>query len=204
MDDYPNNSDNKVAEQPKNDIPEKEEQASVQATIKKKGFLTKLKDDFISDSSADIKSTVVQTIVIPKILDIITSTLHTTVDMFFYGGTKPKNDGGSKINYGGKVNGVGMYDDRVRRLSSVPSDYRMVSFDSEEDARIVLRKLKRTVEESRGRYATLLDFYDFSGLGKHAPYTYNRYGWYDLRGVDVEYDRLEDRWYIDLPRPEVV
>lgn len=205
MDDYPSNSDKKVVEQPKNDIPEKEEErAPVQATIKKKGFFGKLKEDFISDSSADIKSTVVQTIVIPKILDIITSTLHTAVDMFFYGGTKPKNDSGSKVSYGGRINGGGLYDDRIRRMSSAPTDYRTVSFDTEGDAAYVLRQLRDVIEVSRGHYATLADFYEFSGLSNQAPYTYNRYGWYDLRGVRVTYDRREDKWYVDLPRPEIV
>jgi hypothetical protein len=162
--------------------------------LKKQNELSKFAKSFISEDAKDIKSYVVNDIVIPTAKKVISEIIGDVTDIVLFG-RRSKNSrtvGASRTSY------RSFYDDRSRvvdRAETRPRfDYADIVFTNRGDAEAVLDELFLALKSYR--VVTVADLYD--AAGESAPYTSNKYGWTSLAGAEVQ--RVRDGYVIDLPR----
>lgn len=150
-------------------------------TKKKSG----LKSLFISDDTKNVKSYIVQDILVPMAKKTISEVITTTVDIIFYGGTGKAKNNGSRFD---KVSYRDCYD-RPRnserreepRTSSSVFDYDDFKFETRSDAEAVLRQMGNILDKYG--YTTVLDLYD--SVERTAPFGSAKYGWMSLSNAEV-------------------
>lgn len=162
---------------------------------KKKNELSKFAKSFISEDAKDVKSYVVDDIVIPTAKNVIFEIINNVTDMILFGkrGSRGRTVGSTRTSY------RSFYDDRNRKPSErvetrARFDYDDLVFASRGDAEAVLDELFLALKTYR--VVTVADLYD--AAGESAPYTSNKYGWTSLAGAEVS--RVRDGYVIDLPR----
>lgn len=156
-----------------------EKVVSGKVTTKKKSGFGKLVDMFISEDVGNIKTYIVQDVVVPTIKD----TLLEVAKRLLWGGDSDRGSRGtsSKISY------TRYYDrNNDRRASTEPRssnrfDCDEIIINSRGEAEEVLVRM----EEVIGTYGvvSVLDFYDMVDLT--APHTANKYGWTELGSAKV-------------------
>lgn len=198
MEDYQSNSHKSREERQKEPATEKKVEKVVtgSARTKKKSEIQKFADVFISEDVENVKSYVVRDVLIPAVKKAISDIVTNGIDMLLYGetGRSKRNSTSSKISYQG-------YYQNNRREAPAPRsrtgyDYDSILFNSRGDADAVLMELEELI--SMYGVASIMDLYSAAGL--QCDYTYDKYGWTDLRTAQVVRARMEDGYYIKLPK----
>lgn len=197
MEDYKPNS-RRSKEENKNDIPAKKVEKVVTGTVrtKKKSGFSKLRDTFVSDDVQNVKSYVLTDILVPSAKKLVSE----IVDTILFGESR-----GGRRRSSSEYISYNKYSDKRddRRYSEsrsrVTLDFDDIVFDNMREAEEVLERM----DELLANYGvvSVADFYDLAGIT--GDYTYNKYGWTNLRSaVPV---RLRDGGYIiKLPRATLI
>lgn len=169
------------------------------AKTKKKNEVQKFADVFISEDVANVKSYVVMDVLIPAIKKAISDIVVNGIDMILYGeaGRTKRSSTSSKVSYRS-------YYDKAndRREANTTKrggfDYDSILFNSRGDAEAVLTEMEELI--SIYGVASIMDLYSAAGL--QCDYTYDKYGWSDLRSANVVRARMEEGYYIRLPKAQ--
>lgn len=160
---------------------------------KKSGART-LKDIFISEDVANVKSYVLMDILVPTIKKAVSDIVTNAVDMILYGesGHSRKRPNASKVSYR-------EYYDRRQEERAQPRvrstyDYDDILFDNRGEAEAVLDLLCEQIETYG--MVSVADLYE--AVGETGTFTDNKYGWTNLRGTEVRRER--NGYVIKLPR----
>ena len=191
----PNSHASKAAQNPPTDEKRIKKVVTGPVRTRKKSEISKLTDIFISEDAKNVKSYILNDMVVPTVKKIIVG----SIDMLLNGGeaTYSGRKPASKVSYNR------YYDDRRddrredRPRARTRFDFDDIVFDSRAEAEAVRRQMIDTIREYG--VVTVADMYDMAELTQ--PFTSNRYGWYDLRGAETE--RLRDGGYI-IKLPKIV
>lgn len=201
MDYYQNNSHKHKAElkqaHEEAKIEKKKVEKAIQGTakVKKGNKLRKLTDIFISEDIANVKSYIVQDVLIPTIKKAISEMIKNGIDMILYGssGSIRSNSTADRISYSKYYDPNNRY---ISRESKVRSGLRCddIIFDNRGEAETVLFRMNELIDNYG--MATVADFYDLAGLT--GEYTSNNYGWTNIRSAEVV--RARDGYIIKMPK----
>lgn len=186
-------------QQSKDDKPEKkiEKVVSGQVTIKKKSELRKFVENFLQEDISNVRKYAVEQVIIPTIRSALFNIITNGAGMFIYGSKgMPRNNAGSKIPYSS------MYSNNTGNNSGikVSRDYDLPLFDNRGDAEYVYSEMINTLKEYG--MVKVSDLYDLCGMSR--SYTDTKYGWNSLTNSSVEFDVMEGKYIIRLPRPSVL
>lgn len=192
--DYPSNSLKSREAAKTEDRKKVEKVVSGNVKTKKKNDFQKFFGEVISENFKKAKEYVVQDIIVPSIKNAITK----TVDVIIWGDDRKSNRplNGSKIAYSKYYD---RYDRDYDRGYSKPETNRGFSYDeivleNRGDAEQVLSQMDDMIAEYK--FATVADLYDLVGMS--CDYTYNKYGWTNLRNAEVR--RVRDGYLLVLPK----
>ena len=197
MEEYKSNS-HKSKEQENRKVEEKRVEKVVKGSTrtKKKSELSKIKDTFISEDAANVKSYIIGDVLIPAAKKAISDIVSNGIDMILYGGKSPNRDRRGSSNYISYRDYSRRDDDRRYSSSNARrSDFEDIVFDYRSDAEAVLDQM----HDICGRYGfvTVADLFDMAD--RTPPYTANSYGWTNIQSAEVV--RLTGGGYIiRLPR----
>lgn len=172
------------------------------ASAKKKSEIRKFADGFVSEDAANVKSYILQDVIIPAAKRILDDVIVGSLRMFLYG--EKGASGGGRTN-ASKVSYRSFYEresDRRRdgggstRAKSV-FDYDEIEFEYRGDAEAVLTEMENIIE-SDYQMVSVADLYDLAGVSNHNPST-NRYGWTNLATAQIARTR-DGKYIIKLPR----
>lgn len=161
---------------------------------KKRSGIQKLADIFILEDVQSVKEIVCQDVLIPSIKKVVVDTAISSIDMLFNGETGRAKRGGSRTSYRDYYDSGVRRDNRRQERVNYQSD--SILFNSYGDAEAVLIELEELV--STYGVASVMDLYSAAGI--QCDYTCDKYGWTDLRTAQVVRARLEDGYYIRLPK----
>ncbi|MBQ3691939.1 MAG: hypothetical protein II931_01255, partial [Clostridia bacterium] len=161
---------------------------------KKKNELNKLADVFIAEDISNVKSYILQDIIIPAIKTAISDVVTNGIDMILYGETgKTKKSTSSRVSY------RDYYSSNDRKSSYSSASRRSYSYDdiildNRAEAEEVLVRMDELIEAYG--VASVGDLYDLVGLT--GDYTDNKYGWTNLRSAQAV--RVRDGYLLKLPK----
>lgn len=171
------------------------------AKVRKRTGIQKFADVFIAEDVENVKSYILSDVIIPAIKDALYDAFTDGLAMMLgRDGRNRRRSGGSTTRYS--------YDKAYTRVNSRDSrsssntdsngrlDYNSILFDERGDAERVLTELDELV--SQYGIASVQDLYSAADLS--CPYTYDKYGWTDLRSASVMRARDASGYYIKLPR----
>lgn len=166
---------------------------------KKKSGIHKFADVFIKEDVANVKSYIIEDIVIPTIRDTIWSVLTNSLEMFLYPGGSKRDRNRSYSDYVSYSRYSERDRDRRDRHRRDPEprprfDGEDLVFETRGDAEAVLREMDHML--NRYGLVRVGDLYDMAD--RTAPYTSNDYGWTSLNRVDVV--RVRDGYILKLPK----
>lgn len=196
MAEYRSNSDKSREKQTNKPVPEKKIEKVVQGEVrsKKKSGLQKITDAFVPDDVANVKSYIIEDIVVPAAKEILLDSVKAIL------GINGKN--GNKQTPASRVSYRQYYNNDSRRNYSSGGNRSRNSYDFDDiiiDNRGEAEEVLDRMEEIIATYSlvSVADFYELVGVPSN--YTDNNYGWSNLRNAYV--DRLRDGGYIiKLPR----
>lgn len=176
---------------------EKMEPITKNVSVRKESEFKKFKKNFFHEDAKTVKGQVFSNVIIPGLQRLVRDMVNTGIDVLLYGGRTrdPRENRVGYVSYSNR--GVrGEYD---KIPSGAYSKKDMFSFDEvvlfdRGEAEQVLLSLMDQID--RYGMVSVADFYDT--VGRTAPYTANKYGWRDLRGVGVE--RVKDGYSINFPK----
>lgn len=162
----------------------------------RKNEVRKIKDIFISEDAANVKSYIFMDVLVPAIKKAISDIVVDSIDMIFYGGS---GGGRRKSSSGNKVSYRSYYDDRHdNRRESYRNpgrfDYEDIVLTYRSEAEAVRDEMMDCIE--RYGMVSVADMYDIAGLTP--PHTANKYGWTSIRTAEVK--RVRDGYILDLPK----
>lgn len=165
------------------------------AKTKKKSGVSKLADIFTPGDVTDVKSYIIEDVLIPAVKKAISDIVKNGIDMIMYGGKSPNRNRTSSE----KVSYRNYYDDRrddYRRPSGVRRrfDFDDIIFETRGEAEAVLDQMYDTIKEYG--FVTVAAMYDMADLTQ--PFTSNKYAWTSLHTAEVVRDR--DGYIIKLPK----
>lgn len=191
----------KYREEKQQNTPEKPRMEKViQGTVKtrKKSDISKLKDNFIAEDAATIKTYLLTDVLLPAMKNMIEDMVTNGIRMLLRGDTAARKSGGgsaSKIQYNR------MYDRRdddrrpsMNYRSRSAYDFDDIILETRGEAEAVIDRLCEAIEVYN--QASVGDLNDL--VGRTGNYTDNDYGWYNLRGARAV--RTRDGYVLDLPR----
>ena len=196
MAEYRSNSDKSREKQTNKPVQEKKIEKVVQGEVrsKKKSGLQKITDAFVPDDVANVKSYIIEDIVVPAAKEILLDSVKAIL------GINGKN--GNKQTPASRVSYRQYYNNDSRRNYSSGGNRSRNSYDFDDiviDNRGEAEEVLDRMEEIIATYGlvSVADFYELVGVPSN--YTDNNYGWSNLRNAYV--DRLRDGGYIiKLPR----
>lgn len=196
MAEYRSNSDKSREKQTNKPVPEKKIEKVVQGEVrsKKKSGLQKITDAFVPDDVANVKSYIIEDIVVPAAKEILLDSVKAIL------GINGKN--GNKQTPASRVSYRQYYNNDSRRNYSSGGNRSRNGYDFDDiviDNRGEAEEVLDRMEEIIATYGlvSVADFYELVGVPSN--YTDNNYGWSNLRNAYV--DRLRDGGYIiKLPR----
>ena len=206
MEEYKSNS-NKSREKTDKQLPKEEPKVtkviSGTAKTKKKSGVQKFADVFIAEDIANVKNYILNDIIIPTLKRALYDSFTDGLDMMLNGASGQRYRGrrvGSRYSYD-KAYSRASYQRDNRNESTTRTrgsgfDYDTILFSNRGDAERVLMELEELI--SQYGIASVQDLYSAADLS--CPYTYNNYGWTDLRSADVIRARDDDGYYIKLPK----
>lgn len=205
--DYKPNS-HKYREEGKSDVPA--ERKKVEKVIKgsaktrKKSEIRKFTDIFVAEDVSDVKSYLIDDLLIPSIKNTILDLIIEGATIIFKGEPGRNRKGGSSVDYV-SYSRYASKDRRDDRRYSEPKsrtsyNYDDITLESRGEAEKVLNCMDELIDNYG--FVTVADLYDL--VGKTCNYTDNNYGWTNLRGAEPvrvrggEYLlRLPKAWPID-------
>lgn len=174
---------------------------------KKKSEVKRFADVFVSEDISNVKSYVVNEIVIPTIKRALSEVVTSGIDMLLYGETgvsKKRGSGGSKVSYTNYYERDRDYDrrdrrdtrDRERYSSRYRSGYDFddIILESRGEAENVLSTMDALIEEYG--VVSVSELNELVGVTGY--YTDNKYGWTSLRTASVV--RVRDGYMLKLPK----
>lgn len=183
-------------EEHKDSRPERKVDSVVKGKVKtkKKNEVTKLKDIFISEDVANVKSYILMDVLVPAVKKVISDVVRDGIDMILWGesGKSREKRSSSYVSYRDYSKTSSREHDRQTRRSSF--DYDDLIFESRGEAEAVLNQMCDMID--RYGIVTVADMYDMADLTH--PYTSNKYGWTRLGTAEVV--RSRDGYIIKLPR----
>lgn len=163
---------------------------------KKKGSLSRLSGQIISEDAKGVKDYVFMDVLIPAIKKAISDIVTNGIDIILYGEAgRTKKKAGTYTAY----NSFSKSDQRPRARVSEAWDLDDVIFDERGDAEIVVDQMYELMD--RYGYVLVADLYDLAGITP--PYTANKYGWMSLKRIEVIRAR-GGGYSINLPRPMAI
>lgn len=204
LEDVVNNSDTaRRAEEAKPPAPTEEFNPYVEEPVnmKKPNFFARFVGLFgISENFEGAGDMVLREVVIPAIIDGMRDAIYAATDYILYGGGQRNNSSRG----GGNRRGYTQYSKKSqqkggggRARSSPSASAYYFTFDTRPEADKVLEKM-RDVSDQRD-FVTIMEMFAIARR-QTSNYTYNDWGWYDLRSALVR--RTNDgRFYLDLPQP---
>lgn len=195
--DYKPNSHRSKQENTEKDK-EKKVQKVVRGKVKTKKKKTSLKDIFISEDAANVKSYVFMDVLVPAVKKAISDIVRDGIDMILYGEAR-----GRKSSSNASYVSYRSYSDRDRREERRYSDSRVRSAYSYNDiilenrgeAEDVLTRMDELIDTYG--IVSVADMYDLVGISGN--YTDNKYGWTNLRNAEPV--RVRDGYMLKLPKP---
>lgn len=179
---------------------------SSEVVKRKKTISQKFTSVFVSEDAGDVKTYLVQDILIPALKDTVSDMIKGGIDALLYGSERPRNvsrssSGVPKASYQGyfdkpsnrrggeRTTRQGRYDRKANH------DFRDIVFQDKRDAIAVLDGL---VEQTiRYEFATVMDLNQLAG--QESTFTDNDFGWEDLTSARVLHTR--GGYILDLPMP---
>ena len=196
MQDYKPNSHKFKEEQAAKELEGKKIQKVTSGTVrtKKKGELAKLRDVFISEDVANVRSSVINDVIIPKVKEIISDTVRNSIDMLLWGESgRSKKTSGTYVSYR-DFSSSERKNDRYAR-PKMGFDYEDLIFETRPEVEAVREQMEEII--SRYGWVSVADMYEMADIT--APYTANKYGWKSIR--TAEPIRVRDGYILKLPRP---
>lgn len=179
--------------------PEKKVEKVISGTakVRKKSELRKAADKFVAADITDVKSFVVRDIVIPAIKDMLFAGIKGASGMLLYGSDERDRRKDGKKNYSGNY-----ISSSERRRSNHPGkiDLDELTAGTQSEAEEVLDQMYELLSEFG--VVSISDYLDM--LGVDHDYTYDKYGWTNLRNVEISRDRHSGEYYLRLPRPKLI
>lgn len=167
------------------------------ATIQKKGAISKFASIFIAEDIANVKEFIIKDVLIPTAKKAIDDIFSEGIHMLLYKGEPRRTTGRggvSRVSYGGFYNNQQLKREETPRTQNL-SDFENILFDNRGDAEAVLTQMDEIV--SMYGIVSVADLYDSAGLT--CPFTWNNYGWRDIRSATVL--SMQGGYVIKLPRP---
>lgn len=190
MEEYKSNSHKSKEEKAEKKV-EKVVTGSVKS--KKKNEIRKFADVFISEDIENVKSYILQDIIVPAIKKAISDVVTNGIDMILYGETgKTKKSNSSRVSYRDYYSS----NDRRSTYSSTRRSYSYddIILDNRGEAEEVLMKMDELIDAYG--VASVGDLYDLVGIT--GDYTDNKYGWTNLRSAQAV--RTRDGYLLKLPK----
>lgn len=192
MGEYASNS-HKSKEKRNERVPEKKVEKIVSGSVKakKKSGLQKITNVFVPEDVDNVKSYILEDIVVPAVKDIILDAVRAFLGVNGKSGGRSTN--ASKVSY------RKYYEDNRRDYSSSTRtrtgyEYDDVILDNRGEAEDVLSRMDELV--ATYGLVSVADFYDLVGITGN--YTDNKYGWTDIRNANVVHVR--EGYMIKLPK----
>ena len=181
------------------DRPEKKVEKVISGTakVRKKSELRKAADKFVAADITDVKSFVIRDIVIPSIKDLLYSGFTGALNMLLFDGDDRRRKDGKK-NYSG--NYISSSERRRSESRSSRIDLDELTAGTRSEAEDVLDQMYELLSEFG--VVSISDYLDM--LGVDHDYTYDKYGWTNLRNVEIGRDRHSGEYYLRLPRPKLI
>lgn len=193
MDNFKGNSINKNKPEERKKL----EPITTNVSIKKQSEFKKFKNNFFAEDAKTVKGQVFTSVIIPGLQRLFKDMVNTAVDVLLYGG-RVKDPRDSRAGY---VSYSSSYRDRQGYNRVPEAAYNKTVFAVGDvvlldrgEAEEVLSSLQDQIQNYG--MVSVADFYDVIGRG--APHTANKYGWRDLR--DVEVVRNREGYSIDFPK----
>lgn len=198
MAEYKPNS-HKFKEEQKNATPEKRVGKVVQSDVKtrKKSEIRKFADVFISEDAANVKSYILMDVLVPAVKKAISDIVTSGIDMILYGGSGRGNRTNTRMDRVSYINYADRRPSNYASGSNRPREsfgYDDFVFATRPEAEDVLAQMDALIEQYK--MVRVTDLYDM--VGKTCDYTFERYGWTNLRTAEVK--RVSDGYVIKLPR----
>lgn len=168
------------------------------AKIKKKSEIRKFADVFVAEDASNVKSYIMDNMVIPGVKKLLVGIISTAAEMFFgEQGYRNPHDGrrGSYVAYGDRY---GRRDERPVSAARPRFDYNDIIFESRPEAEAVLRAMDGSIRDYG--YVSIADMYDMADLTA-PPFTSVKYGWTDLRDAHIV-RTFDGAYLIKLPKAE--
>lgn len=192
MEEYKSNS-NKARERQNDPIPEKKVEKVVSGSVKskKKSGLQKITNVFVPEDVDNVKSYIIEDIVVPAVKDIILDAIRAFLGV--NGRSGGKSSSASKVSY------RKYYEDSNRRdygttRTRTGYEYDDIILDNRGEAEEVLSRMDELI--ATYGLVSVADYYDLVGVTGN--YTDNKYGWTDIRSATVV--RVRDGYTIKLPK----
>lgn len=166
------------------------------AKTKKKTGLQKFAGEMISEDLSNVKNYIFMDVIIPSIKKAISDVIKTGVDMILYNGeSSPSASTNSRTSYRSYYESNNV---KARSSSNTKTkyDYDEIIFSSRGDAEAVLDELDELISQYGA--ASIMDLYSAADL--ECDYTYNKYGWTNIRNAQVIRGR-DGGYMIKLPKP---
>ena len=178
-------------------VPEKKVEKIVKGTVKskKKNGIDKLKDNFISEDAANIKTYVVMDVLIPAVKKAICDIVKNGVDMILYGESGRSNRRPSEyVSYDRRYLDRG--DPRFYKAdrARIGYSYDDIILETRGEAEDVLARMDELIEIYG--MVSVADLYDLVGITGN--YTDNKYGWTNIRNAEPIHVR--DGYMLRLPK----
>lgn len=195
MEEYKSNSHVSKMENSSNLENKKKIEKVVSGTVKtkKKSEMHKLKDIFVSEDAGNIKSYIVNDVLIPTIKQTISDIVKNAIDMTLFGG-KGKSSSSSTVSYRNYYDRGNTRSYSTTRTATGYS-YDDIVIESRGEAEEVLTRMDELIE-CYG-VVSVADLCDLVGV-TGGSYTDNKYGWTNIRNARIV--RVRDGWRIDLPK----
>ena len=184
------------------EVPEKHADKVISGEVKtkKRSLIKRFTDIFFKESLTDVKTYIVQDVIVPAICENIVDIITSTAGMLFLGEATRRIRGRGQSN-GSKISYDKMYNGRQEKMpsysrSKLAYNFDDIWFENRGDAELVLESMF-DILNSEYRQVTVADLYDL--VGKSTTFTQNKYGWRDLRGARVAVSPSRG-YFLDLPK----
>ena len=164
--------------------------------VKEKSLIKKFTDTFIAEDMNKVKNYIVQDVLIPAIKKAIDDIVANGIHMILYPGSGRQSNSnipGARVSYTNYSNTAFSSQQRPTVVGSSFS-YNEITYTNRGDAEAVLAQMDEIV--SQYGMVKVSDMFDLAGVTGN--YTYNNYGWKDIRSAEVL--RTRDGYIIKMPR----
>lgn len=196
---YGGNS-HKSKEAPVKAEPKFEKVISGEATDRKKGLGTKIKETFTGDDMGSVVNYVVLEVLVPATKTLISDMLSQGVERFLFGGAAPRGRTGRGVGYTSYGSFHASSNTRpegrsISKSARANHDFREITVPTRADVEIILENLGEAIDQYG--MATVSDFYSLVGVTGN--FVDDQWGWTNLRGAAAR--RVRDGYLVELPNP---